>query len=139
MTMLQTVLVWFAVYVWFQRLVMGAGAMYAAVRMWGLRQQPLSWRLGIYMLGFSLEAIVSAVLIFLAKGVHLTWKFAAVMILGGWLSDSVRIPLIFYLIKGPGDKGLLGDESSGAKDPEFWKQEFRQAVRDVFKEEGLSK
>jgi len=125
-------------FIWLFHLLMGVGAFYSALRLWPAREHPMIWRLGVYLNGFLFEVLTAIILVFVSKGVVFTWTFSAVMFLGTFLGDAVRAPLIVYLMKGP--KDMPESATSGQMPPEFWRKEFRQAVRDetlAMKAEGL--
>ena len=118
-------------FVWLLRLALGAGAGYAALRLWDYRSHPLIGRLGLYINAFVLEALTAIVLLFVARGVKFTWTFTIVMFVGALLGDMVRAPLIMYLIRGPEEEVLpASTPASGAMPPDFWRKEFREAVRE---------
>jgi len=124
-----TTYIYIAIYLF--HLALGAGAGYAALRLWAGRHHPLIWRLMIYMHGFIIEALTSVVLVLVSRGTYFTHEFAAVLFTGLLLGDAVRSTLIAYLIKGPAESDLLAQsETSGDKDPEFWRHEFRLIVRE---------
>lgn len=126
-----TPLLFLYVLIYIVHLALGAGAGYAALRLWPARHHALVWRVIVYMHGFIIEAVTSLVLLFVAKGTFFTQKFAAVLFTGMFLGDIVRSFLIVYLIKGPAEGKLLASpETSGAKDPDFWRREFRAIVRE---------
>lgn len=91
------------VIIWFNHLILGVGAGYAALRLWYGRHQPLIKWVGLYMNAFIIDVLSAIVLLFMAKGVVFTWKFATVMFVSTFLSDLVRAPLILYLIRGPSE------------------------------------
>src|SRR5689334_10400222 len=97
---MKTIALWFFVTIWFIHLILGVGAGYAALRLWYARHHPLVRWVGLYINGFIVEAITAITLIFVARGVHLTWKFSSVMFIGAFLGDLVRAPLIVFLIRG---------------------------------------
>lgn len=122
-------LIFFAI-IWVFHVGLGAGAGYAALRLWYFRNHPLIKWMGVYMLAFIIDVIGAIVLLFVAKGVRFTWKFSAVMFVSALLSNIFRAPLIFYLIRGP---QLLPDTEpakSGDQPPEFWLEAFRKIVRE---------
>lgn len=124
-------LIFVYVLIYILHLILGAGAGYAALRLWGSRHHPLVWRVIVYIHGFIIEAVTSVVLLFVARGTYFTQSFAAVLFAGMFLGDIVRAFLIAYLIKGPADEHPLSKaETSGAKDPDFWRNEFRLIVRE---------
>lgn len=125
------VLVLIFVLIYIVHLALGAGAGYAALRLWPARHHPLVWRVIVYMHGFIVEAATSVVLLFVARGTFFTQSFAIVLFTGMLIGDVVRAFLIVYLIKGPAEHQLLkAPETSGSKDPDFWRQEFRLIVKE---------
>lgn len=135
-----TPLILIYVLVYIMHLGLGAGAGYAALRLWSSRHHPLVWRVIVYIHGFIIEAITSLVLLFVARGTYFTRAFAAVLFIGMFLGDIVRIFLIAYLIKGPRQGDLLPQpKTSGAMDPDFWRQEFRAIVREEVTNALISK
>lgn len=126
-----TPLLFIYVLIYIMHLALGAGAGYAALRLWRSRHHPLVWRVIVYIHGFIVEAITSLVLLLVARGTYFTQGFAAVLFTGMFLGDIVRVFLIAYLIKGPKQADLLSQpETSGSKDPDFWRKEFRAIVRE---------
>lgn len=91
------------VIIWFIHLILGVGAGYAALRLWYGRHHPLIKWVGLYINAFIIDVLSAIVLLFMAKGVVLTWKFTAVMFISTFLGDVVRAPLILYLIRGPSE------------------------------------
>lgn len=89
------------VIIWFIHLILGFGAGYAALRLWYGRHHPLIKWVGLYINAFIIDVLSAIVLLFMARGVTLTWKFATVMFVSTFLGDVVRAPLILYLIRGP--------------------------------------
>jgi hypothetical protein len=123
------IIIYIAVYM--LHLALGAGAGYAALRLWPARRHPLVWRVIIYMHGFIIETITSVVLLFVARGTYFTQAFAVVLFSGMFLGDVVRAFLIAYLIKGPPDGDVLTKAvTAGEQDPDFWRREFRLIVRE---------
>lgn len=123
-------LVFFAT-VWVVHLALGFGAGYAALRLWYFRHHPLIKWVGIYITAFIVDVVSAIVLLFVAKGVRLTWTFSAVMFISTLISNFFRAPLIFYLIRGPEALPLPAEtQNSGEKPPEFWLEAFRQIVRE---------
>lgn len=133
---MKTVFGYLCAFIWLFHLLLGVGAFYAALRLWVSRDHPMIWRLGIYLSGFICEVLTAITLIFVAKGVVFTWKFAGVMFIGTFVGDVVRAPLIVYLMKGPKDVKVDGD-LSGEKPPQFWVEAFTKIVRDNVKDEYL--
>lgn len=123
-------IVFLFVVIWFIHLILGIGAGYAALRLWRSRHHPLIKWVGLYMNAFIIDVLSAIVLLFVAKGVVFTWKFAAVMFVSTLLSDIARAPLILYLIKGPAKAPLSLHETSGDMPPQFSMAEFRKIVRE---------
>lgn len=118
---------------WLVHVGLGAGAGYAALRLWYFRHHPLIKWMGVYILAFIIDALSAIVLLFVAKGVKFTWKFSTVMFVSALVSNLFRAPLIFYLIRGPqflpGAEPSVEPERSGEMPPEFW-ESFRKIVRE---------
>lgn len=116
---------------WLVHVGLGAGAGYAALRLWYFRHHPLIKWMGVYILAFIIDAISAIVLLFVAKGVKFTWQFSMVMFISALLSNLFRAPLIFYLIRGP---QLLPsaepEESAQDTPPRYLLSEIRKIVRD---------
>lgn len=119
---------------WLVHVGLGAGAGYAALRLWYFRHHPLIKWMGIYILAFIIDALSAIVLLFVAKGVKFTWKFSAVMFVSALLSNLFRAPLIFYLIRGP---QLLPtaepEKEEKAAPPQFLLEAIREIVREEFR------
>lgn len=122
----------FFVAVWFLHITLGIGAGYAALRLWRSRHHPLIKWLGLYMNAFIIDVLSAIVLLFVAKDVVFTWKFATVLFVSTLLSDIARAPLIVYLIKGPSKTPLplSSEEASGELPKEFWLDAFRKIVKE---------
>lgn len=120
---------WTFVVIWFLHLALGAGSGYAILRLWPNRKNALIWRLAIYMHATVIGALTSIALVFLSRGVKLTWKFTFAWFLGTLLMDLARVPLILFLVKGRGPADANGGEqiqpSSGALPPEYWEEQFK--------------
>lgn len=117
--------------IWVIHLALGFGAGYAALRLWYSRHHPLIRWLGLYINAFIIDVCSAIVLIFVARGVQLTWKFSAVMFISTLISDILRAPLIFYLIKGQAPlPPAAGKAASGELPPQFWLEAFRTIVRE---------
>lgn len=126
-----TLAIFIYIVVYLLHLALGAGAGYAALRLWPARRHPLVWRVIVYMHGFIIETIASIALLFVARGTYFTQAFAAVLFTGMFLGDIVRAFLIAYLIKGPADGDVLTQSvTAGDQDPEFWRRELRLIVRE---------
>lgn len=93
---------WISVVYWFIHLGIGTGVGYAILRLWPNRRNVFVWRVAIYMHAAIIDVIQSIVLVFLAKGVTLTYKFWITWVVGSILMDAVRVPLIIYVIRGNG-------------------------------------
>lgn len=120
------------VIIWIIHLALGCGAGYAALRLWYSRRIPLIKWLGLYINAFIIDVLSAIVLLFVAKGVTLTWKFATVMFASTLLSDIVRAPLIFYLIKG---QAPLPQKPGKITTGELPLQSLLDAVRAIIREE----
>lgn len=126
----------FFIVVWFVHLIVGIGAGYAALRLWYSRHHPLIKWVGLYMNAFIVEVLSTIALLFVARGVTLTWKFSSVLFVSALLGDLLRAPLILYLIRGPAKEPLLprSAETSGGMPPQFWLDAFRVIVREEIAE-----
>jgi hypothetical protein len=122
---MKAVITWFSVVVFLFNLALGAGAGYAALRLWSSRHHPLIWRLGIYLNAFIVDALISIVMF--------TTTFAAVMFTGTFISNMARIPLIVYLIKGPRPVPAKVPVS-GDLPTDFWLDSIRNIVREEIEE-----
>lgn len=89
---------------WFFFLAVGAGAWFAAIRIWPERKDRFAFRLMIALHAPMVYALMSIVLIFMARGVRLTWKFSITWFTGTLLADLAVLPLILLLIKGLKEK-----------------------------------
>ena len=128
---MKAVITWASIVIWMFHVVIGAGAGYATIRLWEFRTQPLIMRLGLFLTGYVVETLSAVVLLFLARGVRFTLKFTAVMFGLMLVSDLLRVWLILYLIKGP--DAIQVEETSGSKEPDYWRREFREAIREELK------
>lgn len=88
------------VVLFFVHLTIGAGCAFAILRLWYYRENRLIKRMALYMHGAPIMALTSIVLIFMAKGVVLTWKFSITLFAGTLLADMVRLPFLSYMLKG---------------------------------------
>lgn len=88
------------VILYFVHLGIGAGTGFTILRLWYYRDNPLIKRMAIYMHAAPIMALTSIVLIFMAKGVTLTWKFSIIWFAGVLLADIVRLPFVVYMLKG---------------------------------------
>jgi len=89
----------FFVIVYFLHLLLGAGAGYAALGLWPQRSNPLIGRLILYMQAAVIGVVLPILLVFMARGVTLTWTFTITWFVATLLMDVVRLPLVVYLIK----------------------------------------
>lgn len=123
---MKTIATWIFVVIWFINLVLGVGAGYAALRLWYSRHQPLLRELGLYINAFVIDVIASIVLLFVSKGVKLTWKFSAVLFISVFLGNILRAPLILLLIRGQKRKLIEAPEiqTSGELPPSIWHERF---------------
>lgn len=130
---MRTIATLFFVVIWFIHLILGVGAGWAALRLWYSRHHPLIKWMGLYINAFIIDVLSAIVLLFVAHGVQLTWKFSAVLFISTLLCDIVRAPLIVYLIKGPTTAPLPlahEPELSGMLPPQYWLNAFRAIVRE---------
>lgn len=88
------------IFVWFFQLAVGAGAGLAAMKIWRVRDDRFAFRLMLALHAPMINALMAIVLIFMARGVRLTWKFTITWFAGALLADLVALPLILLLIKG---------------------------------------
>jgi len=132
------VIIWSAVVIWFLHVFLGAGAGFAAWRLWPDRDNPFIRRLIVSLHGLMLSALWAIVLLFLSRGVRFTWKFSIAFFGGTALIDGIWLPLVLYIIRGPqrGDKAETASRS-GELPPDYWRKEFREAVRSEVKDEYL--
>lgn len=91
------------VVIWFIHVILGVGAGWAAVRLWYFRHHPLMKWVGVYITAFIVDVLSAIVLLFVTKGVTLTWKFSTVMFVSTLICNILRAPLIIYLIRGPSE------------------------------------
>lgn len=127
---IKRVAVYVFVAIWFINVVLGVGAGYATLHLWSLRRHPLIRWMGLYMNAFIIDVLSAIVLLFVMKGVVLTWKFSTVLFISTLISNIFRAPLIFYLIKGPQELPLPleKEKKSGELPPEHWEHYFEQMI-----------
>ena len=106
---MKQIILWTSIVYWFIHLGIGVGVGYAILRLWSSRRNPFIWRVAIYMHAAIIDVIQSIVLVFMARGVKLTYKFWLTWIIGSILMDVVRIPFIIYVIKGNGAERTTQD------------------------------
>lgn len=99
---MRQIVLWTSIVYWFIHLGIGTGVGYGILRLWPNRHNPFVWRVAIYMHAAIIDVLVSIVLVFMSKGVKLTYKFWIAWLVSSILMDAVRIPLIIYVIKGNG-------------------------------------
>lgn len=124
------------VIVYIIHLTLGIGAGYAALRLWYSRHHPLIKWVGLYINAFIVDVLSAIVLLFMAKGVVFTWKFATVMFVSTFVCDMIRAPLILYLIRGPSVTPPtlpVTPSSSGDMPPQFWIEESRKTLDEIRK------
>lgn len=126
---MRTVIVYAAAIIWLYHLVVGAGAGWAAIRLWSTRHHSLGWRLGLFLTGYVVEVLSAVALLFVARGVRFTLTFTAVLFGLTAVADTLRVLLIIHLIKGPAPLPSK-DPESGALPPQFWLDAFRTIVRE---------
>lgn len=88
------------IFVWFFTMVIGAGAGFAAMKIWPARKDKFAFRLLLALYAPMFYALNAIVLIFMARGVKLTWKFTTTWFIATLLADLAMLPLILLLIKG---------------------------------------
>lgn len=113
---------------WFFHVILSAGAGYAMLRLWFHRHHPLMGRIGLYMIGFVVEGALDTVMLSMTRDSR-TAMFVAIWIAGTWIRDLPRMPLIIFLIRGPGDVPAMAAKTSGDQDPSFWLTNFNRIVR----------
>lgn len=90
--------------VWFFQLAVGAGAGFAAMKIWRVRDDRFAFRLIFALHAPMINALMAIVLIFMTRGVRLTWKFTITWFAGALLADLAILPLVLLLIKGLKDE-----------------------------------
>lgn len=88
------------VIIWFLYLAVGAGAGFAAWRIWPAHKDLFTKRLLLFLHGLMADALTAIVLVFLAKGVQLTWKFSVALFAGALIKTIVSMPLLLMLMRG---------------------------------------
>lgn len=97
---MKQVVLWIFVVYWFAHLALGAGAGFASLRLWNSRKNPFILRVALFMQSLVISALLAIVLVFLARGVKLTWKFSIAWFAGYMLMGALQVPLIVFLLKG---------------------------------------
>lgn len=105
------------VILFFIHLLIGAGAGFAILRLWYYRDNPLIRRMAIYMHAAPVTALTSIVLLFMARGVTLTWKFSITLFAGTLLADLVRLSFIVYVCRGDNPHTSTVPEKIAPKPP----------------------
>lgn len=131
------VVIWSCVIVWFLHVFIGAGAGFAAWRLWPDRENAFIRRVVIALHAQMVATISAIVLLFMSSGVVFTRKFAVTLFLSTLIMDAAVLPLILYIVRGPQRDKTEIPNRSGEMPPEFWKKEFRNAVRSEIKDEYL--
>lgn len=128
--------------IWFTHLGLGVVAVMAGVRVWRSRHIPFFNYLWFYLNAFVIDVLSAIVLLFMVKGVVLTWKFSAVMFISTLLMDVVRVPLLFSIIRGPTEDAVPVEsketETSGNMPLDFWlneSQKMLEVIRQIIREE----
>lgn len=88
------------VIVYFIHLGIGAGSGFTILRLWYHRSNPLIKRMAIYMHAAPIGALTAIVLLFMSRGITLTWKFTITLFVGTLIADLVRLPFVVYMLKG---------------------------------------
>lgn len=123
---MKTFIIYVLIAIWFYNLALGAGAGYAALRLWSSRHQDLIREMGLFLSGFVVDTLGSVVLVFVASDVKLTWKFTSVWFISTLLSNLLRTPLVLVLIRGPKRLPKAIPPSSGELPPQVWHERFDQ-------------
>lgn len=92
---------WIFVAIWFYHLIVGIGSWAAAYRIWPERQNKFVRYTMYHLHAAVFDALGAIVCVFLAKDVRLTWKFSIAMFAFIFIRDSVRLPLVLYILRGP--------------------------------------
>lgn len=98
--MAKVILAYIFVAIWFIHLLVSAGGGYTIIYLNRNKENPLIFRLMIYMNATVLDGLEAIILLFLAKDVVFTWKFSIVIFTFALLKDITRLPMILYLLKG---------------------------------------
>lgn len=86
--------------VWIFRLLVGAGSFYIVFgRLWRERFRFIKL-VKIYLCGAIIEAAGSIPLVLMSNTVVLNWRFSITLFTIMFFTDLVRLPLIFYLLRG---------------------------------------
>lgn len=127
------------VVLWFLHLTVGGMAGVAAwLRVWSKRVDEYGNRdlfavwLTVSLSALPAESITAVLLLFMARGVTLTWKFTITLFAGTLIADLMRVPLITYLIKPKKQpsQALQSRTSSGEMPPDFWRTDVREAINE---------
>lgn len=118
------VVIWTSVVIWFFHVFIGAGAGFAAWRLWPDRDNPFIRRVIIALHQSIIGALWAICLLFLSRDVRLTWKFSIVLFGGTAIMDCVTLPLLLYIIRGPRLEKTDTPNRSGDKPPEYWEDRF---------------
>lgn len=114
------------VILWFCHLAVGAGAGYAAYRLWPERDNPFIAMTMIALHAPMLNALAAIALLFVVRGVKFTWKFSIMLFGFMFLWDVVTTPLVFFILRGPrrGTSETRRDASSGELPANYWMAQF---------------
>lgn len=105
---MKTVAAWIFVVIWFYHLIVGAGAGFAAWRLWPERSIRFIKFTMIHLHAAIIDSLMAIVLVFMAHNVKLTWKFSVAWFAFTAARDTVRLPLVLYVIRGPSDRDVMG-------------------------------
>lgn len=97
----KTIFIYLFVVIWLGHLITGAGAGFAAYRIWPERKLKFVLFTMIHLHAAMLDSISAIVLLFVSKGVVFTWRFSIVLFGFAFIRDIVRLPLIMYVLRGP--------------------------------------
>lgn len=97
---MKLVVTYVMVIVWFFHLLVGAGGVFAIIRLWPERQIDFIKFTMIHLHAVVLDALMAIFLLFMARNVQLTWKFSIAWFIFTLARDIVRLPLILWLFLG---------------------------------------
>lgn len=94
--------IWVFVVIWFYHLSIGAAAGAAIYRIYPERKNEFIKYTMIHLHAAVFDAIGAIVCVFLANGVQFTWKFTIAIFASMLVRDLVRLPLVLFILRGPG-------------------------------------
>lgn len=97
---------WTFVVIWFLHLAIGCGSGICIFILWQHRHHPLMRKIAIYMVAAPIGSLMSIVLVFMGRGVTMTWKFSITLFLGTIIADIHRLPFIIYVLQGAKGEGV---------------------------------